>query len=284
MWTEVYTKNHYYIRKRAIMNWDESIAWLKRQPEYKELIYYCYYDDPIDDALIRFRNSTEWKATTPYLPSPGTALDIGAGNGIASCAFAELGWRVFSLEPNIGSIAGLKSFMPVAKRKKYPIFPICGYAEQLPFGDSYFDLVYMRQVMHHAQDLSQFCAEVFRVLKPGGTVIAVRDHVITKHDDLILFKESHPLAGICGEEHAYLCNDYLYALKSAGFQVSNVLNPKESDINLYPSNCNEYKRKIREKIHLPDIFPIPNICLKIMGSLDNTPGRLYSFVGHKKNS
>jgi len=263
------------------MNWDQSIAWLKTQPEYTDLIYYCYYDDPIDNAIDRFKSSTEWVATLPYLPPCGIALDVGAGNGIASCALASAGWTVFSLEPNIGHVAGIRSFLPLVKQRNYRIHPVSGISEYLPFTDSSFDLVYMRQVMHHAANLPQFCAEIFRVLKPGGTIVVVRDHVITRSEDLSRFKESHPLSHICGEEHAYLLDEYLHALRSAGFQVSKVLNPAESDINLYPSNTNEYKEQVRKKLNLPCSFPIPHILLKVIGAIDNTPGRLYSFVGHK---
>ena len=266
------------------MNWDESISWLKAQQGYEDLIYCSYYDDPIDRAIDRFRSSAEWKATTPYLPSPGTALDVGAGNGIASCALASSGWSVFSLEPNMGQVAGLHSFLPLVKQRNYRIHPVAGSAEYLPFADSFFDLVYMRQVMHHAANLPQFCMELSRVLKPGGTIIAARDHVITRSEDLSQFKISHPLSHICGEEHAYLVAEYLHALRAAGFQISRVLNSAESDINLYPSNTSEYKEQLRRKVHLPCTFPIPHIFLKIAGYVDNTPGRLYSFVGHKRKS
>lgn len=42
-------------------------------------------------------------------------------------------------------------------------------AEQLPFGDATFDLVYSYGVLHHSPDTSQCIREVWRVLKPGGT-------------------------------------------------------------------------------------------------------------------
>lgn len=41
-------------------------------------------------------------------------------------------------------------------------------AEQLPFADNLFDIVYSYGVMHHSPDTKQCLREVQRVLKPGG--------------------------------------------------------------------------------------------------------------------
>jgi ubiquinone/menaquinone biosynthesis C-methylase UbiE len=42
-------------------------------------------------------------------------------------------------------------------------------AERLPFPDATFDLVYSYGVLHHTPDTARAVAEVWRVLKPGGT-------------------------------------------------------------------------------------------------------------------
>src|SRR5208282_5784977 len=43
-------------------------------------------------------------------------------------------------------------------------------AEQLPFPDSTFDVVYSYGVMHHSPDTPQCLREAWRVLKPGGAL------------------------------------------------------------------------------------------------------------------
>jgi len=69
------------------MNWEEAVLWLRSQPEKKELVYHCYYDDPIESAAERFYNSEEWDAVQkllkPYLP--GKILDIGAERNLKLC-------------------------------------------------------------------------------------------------------------------------------------------------------------------------------------------------------
>lgn len=44
-------------------------------------------------------------------------------------------------------------------------------SEKLPFEDNYFDVIYVRAVLHHLQDMPKAISEVARVLKPGGRVV-----------------------------------------------------------------------------------------------------------------
>ncbi len=42
----------------------------------------------------------------------------------------------------------------------------------LPYRDNFFDVVLLISVLEHIEDLKRACDEIFRVLKPGGTVVA----------------------------------------------------------------------------------------------------------------
>jgi ubiquinone/menaquinone biosynthesis C-methylase UbiE len=46
-------------------------------------------------------------------------------------------------------------------------------AERLPFADASFDIVYSYGVLHHTPDTERAFAEVHRVLRPGGTMLAM---------------------------------------------------------------------------------------------------------------
>ncbi len=155
------------------------------------------------------------------------------------------------------------------------------WGEQLPFPDASFDLVYCRAVLHHARDLRQLCREASRVLRPGGVFIASREHVISKKTDLPIFLEGHPLHKLHGGENAYLLDEYLGAIREGGVEVIHVLNPKESDVNLFPSTRGELKRHISGKVGWPFPEVIPDLALKLYGAALQTPGRLYSFIGAK---
>jgi SAM-dependent methyltransferase len=48
-----------------------------------------------------------------------------------------------------------------------------GFAESLPYASSYFDFIVSYDVLEHVQNVEQAMQECFRVLKPGGKLLAV---------------------------------------------------------------------------------------------------------------
>jgi len=79
-----------------MLTWEEAVQWLRDQPEQSELVKHCYYDDPLETAAERFFQSEEWTEVISLLnsKSSGQVLDIGAGRGISSYAFAKSGYSV----------------------------------------------------------------------------------------------------------------------------------------------------------------------------------------------
>lgn len=267
----------------SLLSWEEAVAWLKAQPDQAELVRACFYDDPLADAALRYLDSSEWQAVRELLPAMdgGQALDIGAGRGITSFALARGGWQVTALEPDPSSTVGANAIRALAQESGLPIRVEEKWGEQLPFADGTFDLLYARQVLHHARDLPQLCREAARVLKQGGTFIATREHVISRREDLPLFLANHPLHRLYGGENAYLLDEYLAAIQTAGIRLSAVLNPFQSDINLYPETRAGLKRRLARRLGLPGPW-VPDWVLNWLGRRNNAPGRLYTFVGRKE--
>lgn len=112
-------------------------------------------------------------------------------------------------------------------------------------------------------------------------LIAIREHVISKKNDLKFFLKNHPLHKLYGGENAYILEEYKAAISGGGIKIESVLNPFASDINLFPDIVDSVKTRIARKIKFP--FPkwIPDIMIHWYGGLIRTPGRLYSFVGVK---
>ncbi|NIO39758.1 MAG: methyltransferase domain-containing protein [Burkholderiales bacterium] len=264
------------------MNWAQAVEWLRQQPGQEELVRACFYDDPLIDAARRFHASGEWQAVRAFLPQqPGRALDVGAGRGIASYALVRDGWQVTALEPDPSDIVGAEAIRALAREASLKIDVVSETGEKLPFADNSFDLVYCRQALHHARNLRQFCKEIARVLRTGGTFIATREHVISSKKDLTVFLNNHPLHHLYGGEHAYLMDEYLSAIRDAGIHISQTLNPLASEINLYPETFAGVKQRVARLVFFPFPSMIPKLALRLLGRFVNEPGRLYSFVGMK---
>ena len=262
-------------------NWEDAVLWLREQKDCS-IIRDAFFDDPLISAAERYYKSSEWKAVKCYLPKPtGKALDLGAGRGISSYALASDGWDTIALEPDKSEIVGVGAIQQLKYETGLSIDIVEDYGENLPFNDETFSLVYCRQVLHHANNLNKLCHEIGRVLKPQGIFIATREHVISRKEDLNKFLEIHPLHRLYGGEYAYELKTYLHAITTAGIRVKKVLNPFESDINLYPNTKNNLKSSIAKRLIFLNHKMIPDLLLKYIGRYDKTPGRLYSFVGYK---
>lgn len=244
-----------------------------------------YFDLPVQQAAERFYASAEFAATRACVRrSAGRLLDIGAGQGVSAYAWARAGWEVTALEPDpsrevgAGAIAGLAA----------PSVPVVrAIAEAMPFADASFDVVYARQVLHHSRALPALMREVARVLKPGGTLCTVRDHVADDAAQREAFLAAHPLHRDYGGEWAYAVNEYVDAARGAGLQLRQSWGPEESIINYYPGTPEELVARQQQVARLTWqpfgrwlawLPAFRRYAVTRAQRRHRLPGRLYSFV------
>lgn len=275
--------------------WESAVAWLRTQPDQCDLVLGAYYDDPLPAAAHRYWQSAEWQAVRTHLPHPvsARALDVGAGRGIASYALAKEGFTVTALEPDPSALVGAQAIRQLAAEAGLPITVTEEFSERLPFLDAGFDVVFARAVLHHTSDLAAACREFFRVLKPGGSFIAVREHVISRDADLPAFLELHPLHRLYGGENAFRLDAYTAALQAAGFHLQRVLAPLRSPINFAPQTTRTLQEEVARRLSrgVPSLAELIGLALRLPGvwsllllaleRVDHRPGRLYSFIARK---
>lgn len=276
-------------------SWEEAVVWLAAQPDKQELVRDCYFDSSPEEAAERYAQSDEWSAIGTFLSSvPGRALDVGAGRGIASYALAKAGWKVVAMEPDASKVVGRGAIQRIACSTGLPIEVVGEFGERIPCESCSFDLVFARQVLHHARDLPALCLEAFRVLKPGGIFIAVRDHVITSPSDLSAFLQVHPLHQVYGGENAYQVDQYLHAFHAAGFHIDQMFRSFDSVINYAPQTRESLRQECQRRLNRLPLGALAGRCLKVelildlalavLSRVDRRPGRLYSFVCSRPHS
>ena len=147
--------------KKAVHNFWQSAAcgenlYLleKTQKEFLKQAEVRYQLEPYIENFANFNSSTSKKV-----------LEIGVGLGADHQRFAQAGAilsgidltnRAIEITTRRLQILNLESSLQV------------GDAENLPFENSFFDIVYSWGCLHHTPDTKKAINEIFRVLKPGG--------------------------------------------------------------------------------------------------------------------
>jgi ubiquinone/menaquinone biosynthesis C-methylase UbiE len=99
----------------------------------------------------------------------GAGLEIGSGTGYFSLNLLQLG-VIQSLTATDISAGMLKRLANTAGELSLEVETVRTEAEELPFEDESFDLVFGHAVLHHIPDLDKAFAEFRRVLRPGGVI------------------------------------------------------------------------------------------------------------------
>ena len=102
-------------------------------------------------------------------PSFGDGLEIGSGTGYFSLNLLQLG-AIERLTATDISPGMLKRLSATAEALGLEVETVVTEAEELPFEDESFDLVFGHAVLHHIPDLERAFAEFRRVLRPGGAI------------------------------------------------------------------------------------------------------------------
>lgn len=178
--------------------------------------------DSKNEAMYASRTYYKYLMSIRGGQTSGIALDIGTGEGSFLECLLDGGWKeVYGIEPSVAPIqAASERVRPHIKNAMFEagIYP-----------ENSFDLVTCFQTMEHVYDPMGTLEEIYRILKPGGTIYLV-DHDYTSLVNRMLGTGS-PIYDI---EHMQIFSPHgiQKAVTGAGFSDVHVF----SVWNTYPLN------------------------------------------------
>ena len=191
--------------------------WAKRAGQYNK-INWVKNEDFIDSFLNMLpRNNFE------------TILEVGIGTGAVANKVSEI----------IGHLTGIDISKEMIAKINHPgITPIVANAHNLPFEDSSFELIYMRNVIHYIDDPAMAFSEIYRCLKPNGCflfsqVVPPDDSISEEYDWLIGRDIHYPTQGEIIQ---------LFSRYSSTNQGSFILK-NQSIMNWLNNTCNDKTQK-----------------------------------------
>lgn len=137
-----------------------------------EHIHYGIYqrpDEPIHDASVRTVETIA--KTLENLNQDSRVIDLGAGYGGAGRYLAKTyGCSVCCL--NLSELQNQRNRQLDREQNLADLVEVTqGSFEQIPYGDSFFDIVWSQDAILHSSDRQKVFEEVKRILKPGGEFI-----------------------------------------------------------------------------------------------------------------
>jgi SAM-dependent methyltransferase len=281
------------LKKEHELTTEEAIRQLIKDPQQCARCVDTYVTRSANEDAEAFAKSGEFSETLQLIGKPLaglTIVDLGAGRGISSHAFVKAGaGRVVAIEPDPSDLVGHGAIRQLSTAARMEI--IDSFGEAIPLPDQLGDVVYVRQVLHHAQNLDALVAECYRLLKPGGVFLACREHVADDEAQLKIFLEGHPVHQLAGGEHAFSEDRYVGAIKKAGFVDVKIWRQWDSVINAFPTVKTQaglddyFREQLRRKLG-PLGAMVSNsswVRRKYQAKLNaiRSPGRMYSFTAWK---
>lgn len=94
-------------------------------------------------------------------------LDAGCGTGVFAMDLLSMGAFVVGMELSLPMVLRARE-----KAIEFPFYPVLGDIENLPFPDDTFDRAISVTAIEFINDAKHAIAELFRVAKPGGRIVA----------------------------------------------------------------------------------------------------------------
>ena len=101
-------------------------------------------------------------------------LEIGLGQGADSMQIIKRGATYYGIDLTDESVKRLKERFKLFEQPYQEV--VKANAQNIPYEDNFFDIVYSHGVIHHSPEIERIVSEIHRVLKPGGQAVIMLYH------------------------------------------------------------------------------------------------------------
>jgi len=192
------------------------------------------YDEP-GNQIVALEEPVVRALVEPI--APGRALDAACGTGRHSRHLVEAGHEVLGIDLTPEMLQRAAANVSDARFAQADL-------REIPAEDGEFDLVICALALAHLDDLDPAMAELARVLKTGGRLVASVIHPFLAHVGWhALFADVRGLRSFI-REHPHTHADYMSAFASSRIAVRQCFEPKLT--------ADHVRRKRRAVSHIPD--------------------------------
>ena len=167
--------------------------------------------------------------------APARALELGSGSGWVSWLLAEAGYDTWLCDFEANSLAIGQVYQHERMRDR-----VVTDARYCPFPDASFDLVLMKEFVHHVEDFQTLFREAQRVLRPGGLVV-VMEPIRSVRTTVYELRHPDPHKG----HHITWIDRYRHAIERAGMELR--YETATYDDFTYPPPRTEILRRARQR-------------------------------------
>jgi len=167
----------------------------------------------------------EWATPTPT----DRVLDVATGTGFTAFAFAAFARRVVATDLTANML--IQAHRLAGERTLNNLLYSLAEAEALPFRDGVFDISTCRIAPHHFGSIPRFLAEMYRVLRSGGTLVLC-DSSTPEDPDTSAWQQETERIRDPSHVRNYSPSEWRRMTEEAGFHVERMSTEHRSHLSL----------------------------------------------------